>query len=132
MAVINSSGRKIIVCLGSNCGDRYSEICYALDWLSRVMDVRCRSDIYESPESGGGNSIYYNCVVAGIYDGSYENLNFILKDYEKSRGRDPIARLAGKVPIDIDIVIIDGEIIRQRDYHQDFFQLGYKQIESVF
>ena len=39
-------------------------------------------------------------------------------------------KLAGLVPIDLDIVMWNGEVVRQRDFNQDYFQIGWKQLHK--
>ena len=51
-----------------------------------------------------------------------------LKELERNQGRTPELKIQGIVPIDIDVVIWNDEIVRMRDYEQDYFSQGYRQL----
>lgn len=72
---------------------------------------------------------YMNAVISGYIDIPFETLNANLKEYELKHGRDSEARKKGEVPIDLDIVRWNGEIIRPRDYASDYFRKGLTEIE---
>lgn len=119
---------NVVVSVGSNCGDRAENVRGALEWLSaHIMDTRC-SDIYETPEIHGKGSPYMNAVLVGSTPQDIAELNASFKKYELSQGRDADARAAGMVPIDVDIVVWNGEVIRPGDYAATFFKLGYGQL----
>ena len=92
------------------------------------MLFRSVSSVYETEEIHGKGSPYYNCVIGGIVEESFERLTESTKRYELDNGRDSRARSAGLVPIDIDIVIWDGMVVRPLDYSHNFFKKGYSEI----
>lgn len=55
-------------------------------------------------------------------------LERLSKQFEISLGRDAQARTRGDVPVDIDIVVFDGKIMRERDFESEFFRIGYMEI----
>lgn len=121
---------NVVLSLGSNHGDRKANVLSAVEWAEAILDFCCVSSVYETEEIHGKGSPYYNCVIGGTVDVSYENLTESTKRYELDNGRDSRARNAGLVPIDIDIVVWDGEVIRPLDYSQNFFKKGYSEIEE--
>lgn len=127
---VHESLANVVVSVGSNCGDRTENVRAALEWLSsHIANTRC-SDIYETPEIHGKGSPYMNAVLVGSTPLDIAELNDTFKKYELSQGRDADARAAGMVPIDIDIVVWDGEVIRSGDYAASFFKLGYSQLKD--
>ena len=50
---------------------------------------------------------------------------------EKAHGRTPESKLSCKIPLDIDIVVCNGEIIRPQDSKQDYFQTALKELEQM-
>ena len=72
-----------------------------------------------------------NAVVSGKFEGTFDELDIILKNYEKEEGRDKQCRQRGEVPIDIDIVIAEETIIKEWDYRQKFFQIGFSEINIL-
>ena len=117
-----------VLSVGSNCGDRNSNVSEGIQWLSDILsDIRC-STIYATPDCHGGNQEYLNAVVAGKTNKSPEDIDNLCKDFEKSCGRDDSMRQTGYVPIDIDLVIYDNKILRPNDFKREFFEIGYGMI----
>ncbi len=123
---------SVVISLGSNYGDRRKAVEEAKTWLSDLLDNYKHSETYETLPVGRLGNNYYNSVVSGIFHGSKVELENKCKEYERSRGRDEASRAINRVPVDIDIVIADGEIIRQRDFSCNFFQKGYKEISELY
>lgn len=69
-----------------------------------------------------------NAVFSGYSYIPFEKLNENLKSYELQHGRDSEARRKGRVPIDLDIVKWNHEILRPRDYAADYFRKGLTEI----
>lgn len=114
--------------IGSNCGDRYSQVEKGIHWLSSILsDFHC-SHIYASPDCHGGFREYINAVVKGSTSLSPEQLEKHCKQFEISNGRDSVARTAGDVPVDIDLVVYDNVILRPKDFACEFFKIGYESI----
>lgn len=120
----------VVLSLGSNCGDRMANVREAAGWIVALLYNVRFSTLYETEEIHGAGSPYYNAVISGKCELSYERLNSELKQYEISRGRDDEARKMNIVPIDIDIVIWDDDVLRPSDYAHSFFQRGYRQLSD--
>lgn len=119
---------KVIVGIGSNCGNRKENITKTIDWLrSLLTDFKC-SQIYETPAVGKISRPYLNAVAEGIFENEILVLNRLLKEQEKEMGRDEECRKREDVPIDIDIVIADEVVIKPWDYNQRFFRIGFDEI----
>lgn len=116
---------KLVISLGSNCGNRTNNVKQAADWLSRLLQDAACSEIYETPEIHGVGDPYMNAVIIGLSDNDYDSLNSCFKQYEIRAGRNDDARNRGEVPIDIDIVIWNDNVIRHSDYSANFFKIGY-------
>lgn len=115
----------VVLSLGSNHGDRLGAVERAIDWLSELLTEFNASQIYETEPVGHSGTNYMNAVVKGVYDGSVEDLEKLCKEYEIAHGRDPESRKLNLVPVDIDIVIADGVVLRPRDFRCSFFKKGY-------
>ena len=118
----------VVLSLGSNCGNRNAQVSKAMTWLSSLLADVSSSPVYETPEAYGRGDLYMNAVVKGETPIPIEALNRLFKDYEYAHGRDCASRRKGEVPIDIDIVIAGDDILRPRDFNQQFFQIGYRQL----
>ena len=122
----------VAISLGSNCGNRELSISLAADWLCGILQDYRKSHTYETPCAlNSQNRHYLNCVIIGKTELSISSLDRKLKEYEETHGRDSACRESGEVPVDIDIVIFDGEIIKKWDYRQRFFQIGYKELAKA-
>lgn len=122
------ASKEALFCIGSNCGDREANVSSALDWLSELLTDFRHSRIYASPDCLGGMREYLNAVAVGKSDLSQDKLNTLCKKFEFSRGRDSKARERGEVPVDVDIVVYDGEVLKERDFASEFFLIGYRQL----
>ncbi len=119
---------RAVVCIGSNLTPRRQYLEKACRWLRSVLTDVDASCIYETPEYHGIGRPYLNMVAAGYTTETYETLNMRAKAMEAACGRDDAARSRGDVPLDIDIVIWNHDIIRPGDFNQQFFKIGVRQI----
>lgn len=124
-----------ILGLGSNDGDREAHLRHALSFLDEISAAAYYSSPYESPALSGQTIVnkphYLNSVAAIDFDGDLDTLRAMLKACEVMEGRTTSARADGKVPLDIDVVIADGEILRPADFKRYFFRQGYEELLST-
>lgn len=119
---------EVFLSVGSNCGNRHSQVESGIGWLRDLLLNVKVSSIYSTGDCHGGPRDYYNAVVKGLTSMKIEDLDLMCKVFESNHGRTPDARSQGDVPIDIDVVVFDNEIIRPKDFRQKFFQIGYRQL----
>jgi 2-amino-4-hydroxy-6-hydroxymethyldihydropteridine diphosphokinase len=118
------------VSIGSNSHDREEQVKRAMDFLSGMLADAKTSSSYSTPAINGKDADYANAVTEGGSDDDFDELNAKLKDYEARCGRRPNHKQNGDVPIDLDIVIWNGNVLRERDYERDYFQRGWKQLHN--
>lgn len=118
-----------ILSVGSNCG--FANVSRAVTWLAGQLSDFRASSLYDTPAANGGSGAYVNAVVEGTTGMDRESFNGLLKNYETDCGRDASCRSLGIVPIDIDIVICDGDVVREWDYRQNFFRIGYSELAGT-
>lgn len=107
-------------------------------WQSTIDDFRAKvqaridtsaefSAVYSTLSTTDGITPYHNMVGRICCEPGIEELNALMKQWEREAGR-----VAGSksVPLDVDIVLFDGEVIRQRDYAQEYFQTGYRALDQ--
>lgn len=119
---------KVVIGIGSNCGDRKAKVEEGLEWLKSQLMQTKSSTIYETPCALKAGKPYMNSVIFGYFSGDAFQLENLLKEKEESMGRDSECRKRGDVPIDMDIVICDNEIYKEWDYRQKFFRIGYEML----
>ncbi len=127
---------ELVLCLGSNCGNREATIMDALEKLKILFPgMRC-SDIYETPAVAAGNNVpslmlpYLNAVAIAVTMDDREKINANFKKMERDAGRNELSYSRGEVPLDIDIVCYGGTIIKTRDFSQTFFKIGYDSLNA--
>ncbi len=110
---------KATLCLGSNVADGYDRIRRALSALIEDgwSPIEC-SEIY--PSSSG----YLNQIVVAAISIAYEDALAGTKSVERKLGRRAEHKYQGIVPVDIDIVVWNGEIKRPLDYESEYFKQG--------
>ena len=121
---------KIVISIGSNGRCRESNVEQCLEFLRLRFSEARFSTVYNTPASNGRDADYLNVVMEGTCSDDFDKTKSLLKLYETTHGRTPACKLAGLVPIDLDIVMWNGEVVRQRDLNQDYFQMGWKQLHK--
>ena len=121
---------SIVISIGSNAPERDRRVAECIDFLkSRFKSTRF-SDVYNTPAANGRDADYLNAVMEGSCTDCFDTTKALLKSYETEQGRTPESKTSGVIPIDIDIVMWDGAVIRQRDFSQKYFQIGWKQLHQ--
>lgn len=125
---------KVVISIGSNCGDRNTLVEEAIEWLKTILIQTECSSIYETPCAKNTGNSYLNAVMSGYYQAEgidvKDSLEELFKEKEHRMGRTAKCREAGEVPIDIDLVILNGDVVKAWDYRQKFFQIGYQEISK--
>lgn len=115
------------ISLGSNVTDRETRLATAVAMLRRDFPGMEISGFYVTPALGNSTGSYLNAVAVLETEMDAETLNRYLKRLETALGRDAAARARGDVPADFDIVMVDGVVVRPKDFAQEFFQIGYRE-----
>ena len=113
---------------GSNTPDRMERVAAAIRWLGRVFSDGFHSSAYMTRAINGHDPDYLNAVMSVECDGTMDEVNIMLKDYERACGRTAESKLHGEVPIDLDIVVWDGRIVRPKDFGYRYFLQGYDEL----
>jgi len=107
------STANVYVGLGSNEGDREGQLVAALEALSRidaVVVLRC-SPLFDSAPVGPPQPRYLNAVVALDCGLPPQRLLTILQRIEQDLGRRRNGTRWGPRPIDLDILLWEGEVV---------------------
>lgn len=114
--------------LGSNTEDREYQITKAIEYLLGSLNKCAVSSVYESDAFNGKDKPYLNAVVHGYSSHTYVDTIKILKTWEAEHGRTMEQTLEGIIPIDLDLVIWDSRIMRQKDFDRHYFNQGYREL----
>ena len=118
----------VIISLGSNIHDRYIQMERAISYLKSEFERVSVSTIYESEALNGKDASYLNAVAIFQTEYNIQSVTKLLKEWENQCGRTPDSKLKGLIPIDLDIVVWNGKIIRQLDFSYPFFSQGYNEL----
>lgn len=102
---------SIYLSLGSNIGNRESNLKIALKELSSILKIKKTSSIYETePLLYQKQDNFLNMVIEISYPEDAESLLKNIKDIEKKMGRKETFRFGPRI-IDIDILFFNGQEI---------------------
>lgn len=100
----------------------------AIRWLESEVESCRSSSVYETPDFYHRHPAYYNAVAEGETPLGFDDLNNRLKKFELDCGRDAESRATGIVPIDLDIVVFNGAVVRPTEFEREYFTIGYRQL----
>lgn len=115
----------IAIGIGSNTPNAQRHVDEACRWLAGTFTgVRC-SESYLTDGVGDRcrGMKYRNAVAVGHTGLTAEDVCRQLKEYEVTHGRD---RGVSEVPIDLDLVVYDDEVLRHSDFDRMYFLKGYR------
>ncbi len=117
-----------IIAIGSNSRDRQWQMEQAIERLKEKFKNESVSSIYECSADNGKDAPYLNAVMVASTSMSLEETNSYLKQWEVLCGRTPASKLEGVIPIDLDIIVWNNEIIRQKEFNKPYFARGYHEL----
>lgn len=121
--------RRVFVGVGANVADARKNVEEAIRFLGALLGEVESSCLYETPCMGNDTApAYTNAVVSGTTFYDCNELVRVLKAYEQLKGR--CRDKSKSVVIDLDIVICNGDVLRERDFNALYFQIGLKEITS--
>lgn len=127
---MNQNTSTVVLSIGSNSRNSQEMIDRCVQWLDSSFRLTACASAYYTPAINGKDADYLNTVAIIASTLQMTELSAMLKDYEKQCGRTPESKLLGAIPIDLDIVMWNGDVVRPRDYSQEYFQIGWREIAS--
>ena len=127
MTVMNT----IVISIASNTIDRRWQMEHGIDWLKKNLTGAKVSSVYNTSAVNGRDHDYLNAVMTGRTRKSLEEIEAFFKQYENVCGRTQANKVRGIVPIDIDIIMWNDEVLRMRDFSQLYFQRGWQELKTV-
>ena len=106
---------KIILSLGSNIGDKKSNLEIAINQINKFSTIKNISSIYESdPILLKDQENFFNLVLEIQYKKTVIELLKTIKDVEIRMGRKKTVKYGPRI-IDIDIVFFNNQIVNSKD-----------------
>ena len=106
---------SIFLSLGTNVGDKNSNLLEGLTFLKEFVNILSISSVYKTePLLYEDQEDFLNIVTEIDYQGTAKSLLLIIKDIEIQMGRKKTFRYGPRI-IDIDIIFFKGEEINEED-----------------
>lgn len=119
---------RFVLSLGSNTADKTERLNHAGKWLADSFSEVICSEIYTSAPVSGIGPDYANMVAEVSADVDAAQMASLAKEYERQCGRTPDSKVRGCVPIDVDVVMCNGIILRPAEYSRAYFRRGFDAI----
>lgn len=114
---------RAIISLGSNIADKETILQHTLCNLD--YKIVAATPPYIDSCDNNNDSPYMNIIAIIDTNDDCAVMKSRFKEIEKKAGRRPQDKETGIIPLDIDIVIFNNEIIRPTDYNRPYFKHGY-------
>ena len=114
---------NVILCLGSNT-DCEANLKSAASLLRAYFgSIRFSEAIYTEPIG-----LFLNQVAVAGTNASLEEVRRAVKAMEKRLGRMSDSKQKGKIPIDIDLLLWNGTILKPADWEKEYVQLLFRSV----
>ncbi len=119
---------RAVLCLGSN-RDRERNVRRAAEVLrGRFPAIRLSTPVYTEPVGCPSAERFLNQVAVLYTDWGREAFAAFLKRVEADLGRCPADKAAGRVPIDIDLLQWNDQILKADDLRRPYVRDGLREI----
>ena len=114
----------LVISLGSNTPDGVCTITKAVEMLRIVFRSVTVTTTLRNPAVGMGKSSpdFHNALAMVRTTLNESEVKAICKAMETLAGNTPELRSQGIIVLDADIVTVDGEVRREKDYEREYFQ----------
>lgn len=123
-------GNQIIIALGSNTNPRQNmeRASSAIELL--LPDIRWSEAVYTAPEACSNPALFLNRV--GIAHTSLPVADLIrhFKQIERALGRVPENKHQGIIPMDIDLLQWNSELLKPDDLQRSYIKAGISQLSE--
>ena len=86
-------------------------------------DVVWGDTLTTAAEPARDNVTYQNCAALLTSEKEIEEVKALFKDMERQAGRTPESKRLGIIPLDIDILTYDNQVIKAEDLRKKYVQL---------
>lgn len=114
---------RYIICLGSNF-QASEHLAAARKMIAALAgNVVWGDTLTTAAEPARDNVTYQNCAALLTTKKEIEEVKALFKDMERQAGRTPESKQLGIIPLDIDILTYDNQVIKAEDLRKKYVQL---------
>ncbi len=117
-----------ILCLGSNLDAATRLLAARNTLLSHFPNIRFSEEMVTEAIGCGFLSPFHNQVAHLTTPLDAESVRAILKGIEKAQGRLPEDKANGIVKLDIDLLVYNNCVLKQKDMEREFVKKGLEEI----
>lgn len=122
--------RTCLVSIGSNCSAG-ENMRLSREWLQERFPGIAFSRQMRTPFRGeGGGPDFLNQLALFHSTLDYDSLRAVLKDMERALGRRPSDKAKGKMPMDLDILMMGNTIYKAEDLEDPYTVLMRKDLDG--
>jgi len=119
---------RAVISLGSNVADKKNILYNTMSHLG--VTVIEATPPYIDVQDNVAQDPYINIVAVIESPVDHNTLQRYFKQLERDAGRCSGDKATGLVPLDIDIVLFNGDIIRPADFSRAYFKHGYSLLKT--
>lgn len=122
---------EALISLGANTADKEAVLTQVMDAIGHITIITARTPIYTTPAEGSIPAApYANALLLINTHSNYEALRATFKEWEQKAGRTPQSKAQGIIPLDIDIIMWDGSILKERDMQYEYMKKGLSLLDN--
>lgn len=121
-----------LISLGANTPGKHATLTDTIERIKELAQVTALTPVYETPAEGSiAAAPYANALLQISTNIDYHTLHDTFKEWEQVAGRTRESKLQGIIPLDIDIIMWDGNILKERDMQMAYMQEGLQLLTHI-
>ncbi len=121
---------KVLISLGANTPDKQSILQRTIEAIGKTSHIVAQTPIFVTPAEGNTSAApYANALIVANVNEDYATLRQTYKQWEIDAGRTIEMKQRGIVPLDIDIIIWEDTIIKERDMQMNYMKQGLQLLD---
>lgn len=122
---------KVLISIGANTPDKQSILQRTIQAIGEISHIIAQTPIFISAAEGSTIAApYANALIVAITNDEYDTLRHTFKQWEINAGRTIELKRQGIIPLDIDIIMWNDTIIKERDMQMNYMKHGLQLLDN--
>lgn len=123
---------QVLISIGSNTTEKHNILTQIIETIGQISHIIAHTPIFDTPAEGCSSSTpYANALILASLDENYDILREKFKQWEIDYGRTHQLKQQGIIPLDIDIIMWDNTILKERDMQMNYMKTGLKILNTI-